>query len=146
MKAMNIPFRFSEPELAQALIKAKPPRGVRVSGSMQPIIRASAGADIVFNVSLEIKAHLNLIIVAAWVVRELLPHIKKRRIRMIRLNDVDLRLTESEVSRLIQDALHWQEVRDAQRKVGDEKKRLEDKKPPCLGMDCHETKTRRELD
>ena len=35
------------------------------------------------------------------------------------------------------------EVRDAQRKEDDEKKRLEGKKPPCLEMDCHEAKTRR---
>jgi hypothetical protein len=37
------------------------------------------------------------------------------------------------------------EVRDAQRKEDDEKKRLEGKKPLCLEMDCHEAKTRRKL-
>jgi hypothetical protein len=37
------------------------------------------------------------------------------------------------------------EVRDAQRKEDDEKKRLEGKKSPFLEMDCHEAKTRRKL-
>jgi hypothetical protein len=128
MENTYIDLRFSEPELAQALINATPPDGVRVSGSMQPVIRASAGADMIFDVSFHIKAHLDLLIVAAWVVRELLPHVKKRRNKKTRINDKELPLTESEVLRLMRDVIHWQQVRDAQRHEGDSKKQIEDKK------------------
>jgi hypothetical protein len=130
MEPTYIRLRFSDPELAQALIDATPPDGVCVSGSMQPIVRASAGADIVFYVSFQIKAHLDLAIVALWVVRELLPHVKKRRNKKTRINDENVTLTKGEVLRLMRDVIHWQEVRDAQRHESDDKKRIEDKKSP----------------
>jgi hypothetical protein len=130
MKTIEIDLRFSEPELAEALIKATPPDGVRVSGSMQPTIRASAGADIVLDVSFQIKAHLDLLIVAAWIVRELLPHIKKRRKKKTRINDKEVLITKGQVMKLIRDVIHWQQVRDAQWKEDHAQKQLEDKKSP----------------
>jgi hypothetical protein len=124
MPITRIDLRFSDCGLAQALIDATPPDGVRVSTSNQPVIRASADADMIVRVSLEFKAHFNLVILAAWVVRELLPHLKKRGAKRPRINDTDLTLTEAEVLRLIQDEIHWQQVRDAQQHECDEKKRI----------------------
>ncbi len=130
MPITGIDLRFSDWRLARALIDATPPDGVRVSSSNQPVIRASADADMIVRVTLEFKAHFDLVILAAWVVRELIPHLKKRGAKRPRINDTDLTLTKAKVLRLIRDEIHWQQVRDAQWHESDEKKRIPGKKTP----------------
>ena len=131
MKPIHIDFNFSDFEVAKALGDATPPDGVRVSVAKHPTMRAAAGADIVLSVSLHLS-HTDLAIIAAWVAREISQYLKKRHKEKTRINDQEVHPTQEEVLRLMQEVIHWQQVREAQFREMDEKKPLKDKKSDDL--------------
>jgi hypothetical protein len=46
MKPIFFDLHFSDPKLAEAILKSKPPKGVKVSGSLNPMMRCAAGMEI----------------------------------------------------------------------------------------------------
>jgi hypothetical protein len=133
MKPTHIDFKFSDFELAKALGDAAPPDGLQVSVAEHPTMRASAGADVVLSVSLHFS-HTNLVLIAAWVAREVSQYLKTRQKERTRINDQEVLPTQEEVLRLMREVIHWQQVREAQFREMDEKKRLQDKKSKCPEM------------
>jgi len=128
MDNTHISLNFSDWDLARALGASTPPDGVRVSVASNPTIRAAEGMDIVLSVSLHFS-HTDLVIVAAWVARELSQYLRKRHKEKTRINDQELPPTQEEVLRLMRDVIHWQQVRDAQWQE-EQQKKLADKNKP----------------
>ena len=134
MKPTHIDFKFSNFEMARALGAATPPEGLRISVDENLTLRASEGADIVLSVSLHFS-HTDLVIIAAWVARELTQFLKKQSKEKTRINNQDVQPTQEEVLRLMQEVIRWQQVREAQFKAMEENKQLRDKKPQDIGED-----------
>ena len=121
MDTIDIDLSCSDSEVAKALLEAAPPEGVRVSGSPHPIIRAAEGTDIVFQISLHFS-HTDLVIVAAWVAKELSHYLRKRHKEKTRINDQELSPTQEQVLVLMREIIHWQQVREAQWQETQQKK------------------------
>jgi hypothetical protein len=127
MNPVNFRLRFSHSELAEALLNAKPPKGVKVSGSLNPIIRACHGADIVWNVNFDVSIPLTAFVV--WLVTRLkkAKNVDDGKDETTRINDKDIPLKNRDVMLIIKSVLFYQkfrekQLRETQRRVSHKKK------------------------
>ena len=128
MKPINFHLHFSDPALAKAILESKPPKGIKISGSLNPMIRCMAGAEMVWNVNFNID--IPLFVFATWLVAILLKKKKKAGNspnEKARINDKDVPLKRRDIILIIKDVLFYQkfrekQFRETQRRVGHNKK------------------------
>ena len=127
MNPVNFRLRFSHSELAEALLNAEPPKGVKVSGSLNPIIRASIGADIVWNVNFDVSIPLTAFVIWLITLIKKTKNVDDGKNETARINDKDVPLKSRDVMLVIKSVLFYQklrekQLRETQRRVSHKKK------------------------
>jgi hypothetical protein len=127
MNPINFRLRFANSELADAIINSKPPEGVVIAGSLNPIIRATHGADMVFNVNFDVSIPLTAFVV--WLVAILKQRYKVENCKKksARINDQNVPLKNKDIMLVIKSVLFYQKLRETQKRI-DQKKKVERKK------------------
>jgi hypothetical protein len=129
MTSTRFVFRFSEFELADALAKAKPPEGVKISVS-RPFMQASGSGYLevkaVFDFSMSIQINVPavvFVIIAGWIAKQFRAKIKRRKNKTSRINGKIVPLDKRNILLLIKEDISAQIERDAQRCEDDAKKK-----------------------
>jgi glucose-6-phosphate dehydrogenase assembly protein OpcA len=122
MEPTYVDLKFADIELAEALRSVPPPDGVKVIIAEQPTIQAAQDAGIVVEVSFHIQHGVELAFVAGWLARSIAQNLIKRHKEKTRIDRQEIAPTEAEILALMQNDLHWQQVREKQWQESQQKK------------------------
>jgi hypothetical protein len=109
MTRASIHLDFADPDMAQAIVDAMPPEGVKVTGP-STLIEASDPAQILTQIAIEFIPKFSATVLAGWILLSL----QKRGQKRTRINRKEIELKKADIVHLIEEQLANQKAREAQ--------------------------------
>jgi hypothetical protein len=124
MEITEFDLRFTEPELADALAKAAPPEGFKITAS-PPMINAQQGAAIIHHIVIHLPHAISIddtitlndpafVFIAGWIAKHLADKVKDRKDKNASVNNDVITLDEHEISGVVRKQIAAQVARERQ--------------------------------